>query len=418
LRVVLEHQDLIGPHQVADLSTRRAYSLYVVNRFDAALECAESGVRAAEEAGDGILLADGLLVLARVALSAQGPLRARQAAQRAVEMLQPVGDNARQAAALTELARAHSNLATVGIVAEPSEQAAAFAQRALDIGHRLGRDDIAAQACCYLGDARLAGGDLRGADDLRRAISLARADSRVETRVRCYVNAAGAFRSGRLDDAERYVAEGLRVAADGEFFAGQYRLRLTAAAVQASRGDWDAAIADLRTLLNTPGEPGVIAALARSLLARLLARRGDQEAGDVLSVALADPAVTGDSFVSGPLAVARVELGWLDGSLGELTDDAQRALDRADRAGHKTVYAELCTYLRRAGIDAPRPVDPPGPWAPTLARRWQEAANAWAALGERYERAVVLATAPDGVAKTQGLRLLRELGAVATIPAV
>jgi tetratricopeptide (TPR) repeat protein len=269
LRVVLEHQDLIGPHQVADLSTRRAYSLYVVNRFDAALECAESGVRAAEEAGDGILLADGLLVLARVALSAQGPLRARQAAQRAVEMLQPVGDNARQAAALTELARAHSNLATVGIVAEPSEQAAAFAQRALDIGHRLGRDDIAAQACCYLGDARLAGGDLRGADDLRRAISLARADSRVETRVRCYA-AGGAFRSGRLDDAERYVAEGLRVAADGEFFAGQYRLRLTAAAVQASRGDWDAAIADLRTLLNTPGEPGVIAALARSLLARLL----------------------------------------------------------------------------------------------------------------------------------------------------
>ena len=162
----------------------------------------------------------------------------------------------------------------------------------------------------------------------------------------------------------------------------------------------------------------MIAALARSLLARLLARRGDQEAGDVLSVALADPAVTGDSFVSGPLAVARVELGWLDGSLGELTDDAQRALDRADRAGHKTVYAELCTYLRRAVIDAPRPVDPPGPWAPTLARRWQEAANAWAALGERYERAVVLATAPDGAAKTQGLRLLRELGAVATIPAV
>ena len=61
--------------------------------------------------------------------------------------------------------------------------------------------------------------------------------------MRSYVNAAGgAYRTGRLSDAERYVAAGLRVAADGEFSAGQYRLRLTAAAVRASRGDWDAGI--------------------------------------------------------------------------------------------------------------------------------------------------------------------------------
>jgi tetratricopeptide (TPR) repeat protein len=420
LRVLLAHEELIGPHDVADLYTRRAYSLYVVNQFHAALECAESAVRVAEAAGDhGVLLADALLVLARVALFAQGPLRARQAVRRAVEILQPLGDAARLAAAFTELARAHSNLATVGIVAEPSEQAEVFAQQALDIGHRLGRNDIAAQAYCYLGDARLAGGDVRGADDLERAISLAGSDSRVETRVRCYVNAAGgSYRTGRLDDAERYVVAGLRVAADGEFFAGQYRLRLTAAAVRASRGDWDGAVTDLRALVNTPGEPGVMAALARSILARLLARRGDQEAGAVLRVALTDLAATDDTFVSGPLEVAQVELGWLDGSLGDLTDEARRALDRAEHVGHKTVRAELCAYLRRAGIRVPSPVDAPGPWAPTLAGRWQEAANAWASLGERYERAVVLATAPDGVAQAQGLRMLRELGAVATIPAV
>ena len=51
-----------------------------------------------------------------------------------------------------------------------------------------------------------------------------------------------------------------------------------------------------------------MAALARSLLARLVARRGDPEA-DVLAAALAGSVVADDSFVVGPLAVARVELG-------------------------------------------------------------------------------------------------------------
>ncbi|MEU4288477.1 AAA family ATPase [Kribbella sp. NPDC026596] len=417
LDVVLRHRELLDSRTAAELFTRRAYSLYVVNRFEAASESAESGVVAAQ--GDAVLQAEALLVLARVAMFAPGPMRARQAADQAVEILEPLGDDARLAAALIEVARAHSNLATVGIVAEPSRRAESAAERALNLSQRLDRPDLEAQANCYLGDARLARGDLGGDADLRRAISLAGSDSRIETLVRCYVNAAGgAYRSGRLDEAEKYVAGGLRAAADGEFFAGQYRLRLTLAAVQASRGKWDRAIADLRELLDAPGEPGVMETLARSLLARLLARRGDQEAGAVLAVALADRAVADDSFVATRLAVAQAELGWLDGSWGSLTDELRLTLATAESAGHRSVLGELCAYLGRAGIDVPEPVDAPGPWAATLAGRWHEAAAAWAELGERYEQAVVLATAPDRAARAQGLSLLRDLGAVATTVAV
>ncbi|MEV0796537.1 AAA family ATPase [Kribbella sp. NPDC050281] len=419
LDVVLRHRELLGDHQAADLFTRRAYSLYVVNRFEAALESAECGVGAAEAAGDAILQADALMVLARVALFASGPLRSRRAAEQAADLLEPTGDDARLAAALIEQARAHSNLATIGIVAEPGERAEAYAERALAIGQSLGRSDLEAQAGCYLGDARLARGDLRGDEDLRRAISLAGADSRVETVVRCYVNAAGgAYRSGRFDDAEKYVAGGLRAAADGEFFAGQYRLRLTAAAVQASRGQWDRAIAALRALLDSPGEPGVMAALAGNLLARLLARRGDGEAGDVLAAALAARPIADDGYVEGTLAVARIELGWLDGSLGAFTDDARLALTLVKEAEHRTMQAELSAYLVRAGIDVAAPAGAPGPWAATLAGRWEEAAAAWAALGDRYEQAVVLATAPDRRARAQGQVLLRDLGAAGTALAV
>jgi hypothetical protein len=60
----------------------------------------------------------------------------------------------------------------------------------------------------------------------------------------------------------------------------------------------------------------------------------------------------------------------------------------------------------------------PGPWAATLAGAWQEAAAAWGRLGDRYEQAVVLATAPDRQARAHGLLTLRELGAAGTTLAV
>ena len=50
-------------------------------------------------------------------------------------------------------------------------------------------------------DACLARGDPLGEADLRRAITPTGSDSRVETRVRCYVNGGGAYHSGRLHES-------------------------------------------------------------------------------------------------------------------------------------------------------------------------------------------------------------------------
>ena len=141
------------------------------------------------------------------------------------------------------------------------------------MAQRLHRKDLEAQAWCYLGDARLSRGDARGEADLRRAISVAESDSRDETRVRSLVNAAhGAYRSGHLDEAERFVAAGLQASADWEFFAGQYRLRLTAASVHASRGEWDRAVGVLRTLVDSALRAGDLS-LARVLIAERLSLR-------------------------------------------------------------------------------------------------------------------------------------------------
>ena len=420
LRVVLAHAEDLDATVRAVLLTRRAYSLYVVNDYDAALGVAESAVSLAEDVDDPVVLAEALMVLSRIVLFAGGPVRARAAAGRAVEILEPLGDDARLAAALIELARVHSNLATPGIVAQPSADAVRYAARALELCDRLDRDDLRAQALCYLGSGRLALGDPGGFDDIARAVAVGATDGPRETRVRTYVNAAGsAYRAGRFADARAYVATGLSLAADGEFAAGRYRLRLTSAAVSASEGAWDAAVAELRELVTSPGRPGVMAVLARSLLARVLARRGDPECVAVLAEALDDPSADGDSYVAGPLAVAQLEVGWLTGTLDGVPPLVERAVELAARSGHTAMRGELAGYLRRAGLAATAPADVPGPWAPALAGRWADAAVAWEALGERYERAVELASpGADDAARTTGLAVLADLGAHATVRAL
>jgi tetratricopeptide (TPR) repeat protein len=420
LRVVLEHAGRLGHATHARLLTKRAYSLYVVNEYETALPDAEAAVCVAEDSQDAVVLGEALMVLARIMLFARGPMKARQAGHRAVEVLEKVGDDARLAAAVIELARTHSNLPTVGIVAQPSTDAVQYAERALALCDRLHRDDLRAQALCYLGSGRLAQGDPRGSDDVERAIAMGATETRLEARVRSYVNAAGsAYRAGRPHDAKRYVAAGLRLAADGEFAAGQYRLHLTSAAVSASSGDWDRAIAELRQLVTSPGKPGVMALLARSVLARLLARRGDPEAGSVLDEALRDPAGTGDSFVAGPLAVAQLELGWLTGDTPDGVPPAVwKALELAKDSAHTAIQGELSVYLRRGGHDVTVATDIPGPWAPSLAGRWREAAAAWRVLGERYEEAVEMAWSGEDNTRAAGLDILNDLGASATVARV
>jgi hypothetical protein len=183
--------------------------------------------------------------------------------------------------------------------------------------------------------------------------------------------------------------------------------------VSASRGDWEHAIAELRRLVATTAQPGVMSLLARSALARLLARIGDPGAAAVLAEAWRDPASGGDSFVAGPLAAAQAEVDWLAGT-ARPAPAVLAALALAAESGHSTVQAEVCGYLRRAGHDVAPPADAPGPWGEALAGRSRAAASAWQALGERYEQAVELALCGDEA----GLAMLTDLGAVATLARV
>jgi hypothetical protein len=302
-------------------------------------------------------------------------------------------------------------------VAEPDLRVVEAASTSLELAEALGRTDLQSHALQYLGSGRLALGDPRGVGDLERAVSLAEVDPRDELPVRACVNAAGSFfRAGRFDEAERHVALGLERAGGGDFVAGVYRLELTRAAVMLASGRWDEASILLADLFERPAEPGIMRSLAGAQWARLLARLGRQgDAGAVLAQARTGREASRDVRVIGPLAVAELELAWLASRTEVVPDLVDRALAESRAQCHCSTEAELVAYLRRAGREASMRGEPPGPWAPTLARDHRTAASAWSMLGDRYEAALELASTGDPADRSDARLELQKLGAVATL---
>ena len=112
------------------------------------------------------------------------------------------------------------------------------------------------------------------------------------------------------------------------------------------------------------------------------------------------------------------EGGNLYGSGTPLPESLGVAVALATASGHTAMHGELAGYLRRAGHEATRPANPPGPWAAALAGDWRAAAAGWARLGDRYEQAVELALADDPDARAAGLTTLADLGAHAVVRVV
>ncbi|MFP3899746.1 MAG: AAA family ATPase [Acidimicrobiia bacterium] len=419
LHEVLRHRESLPRALVASLLVQQASSLYLLNRFGESQRAAEEAVEAARALGDPTALARAEITRARTVLWARGPNASRLAARRALDVLGPHGDPELRAIAHADLARALGELTTVGSVAEGCEEAVAEAGEALALAQELGRADLEGYALMYLGCERLALGDEAGAEDLDSAIRALRCFPRTELAVRACVNASGAaYRAARFDEAERYVEVGLQLGKDAEFASGEYRLALTRASVRFSRGRWLQARRELEALVGQGGEPGIMGPLARSVLARLVARQGEHAAAaTVLEPALDAAAGSDEVRLVGPVTIARVELAWLAGRGDDLVHLAEPVLAAPWMPGSVVSRAELCRYLQRAGHAVAGPAGAPEPWRTGLAGDWRTAAGLWAARDEPYEQALELVSGDDRSAADAGITILRTLDATGAVEA-
>lgn len=411
-RLGLEHEQLLDQETQAQLHGLAAQALYALTRFGEASRHAETAVELSEGQSPSSI-GRSLLTSSRMHTMTGEPALARAEIDRALLVLEPLGGG-------PVLAHACAMMGNLEAIESEWEQASAWSQRAIELADVSGSRDVEALARIYLGMAKIGLRDLSGFDDLNIAIDRAQQLDHGDYLCRAAINVAiGMIWLGRHSGTSGY----LDIA---EHAAREHRLDYLLFHVVAQRshvdlylGNWAAAERQLRSLLGTDRDPAAVLVLPLALLGRLLARRGDPAAGDLVArsweVARQSRQVHRMAIAGG----AMIEAAWLRGDHETVRVVAKQLQPIALRANLTYLHGETLRYLCRVGgsaesVRAHPAADIPAGFAAGIIGDWQAAATAWAQDGNPYEEALELTESPDPEVAFGGLRRLDDLGATAT----
>ncbi|HEU0198816.1 MAG TPA: LuxR C-terminal-related transcriptional regulator, partial [Burkholderiaceae bacterium] len=222
---------------------------------------------------------------------------------------------------------------------------------------------------------------------------------------------AGCGEALSLDAAERYLQRGTEFCAERDLDAQRLYQRAWLALVRLAQGRWDEASAAAHEVIGERRATTVARVMALIALGRLRARRGDPGVWQALDEARDIAAGTATLQRLAPMRAARAEAAWLEGRNDDARREAEAALPLGLAKKHPRFAAELLLWCRRTGASAEIPAFFAGhPFALEAAGRWQEAAQAWRALGCPFEAARALADG-DEPAQREALAALESLGA-------
>jgi DNA-binding CsgD family transcriptional regulator/tetratricopeptide (TPR) repeat protein len=325
---------------------------------------------------------------------------AEQAGQDAIDVLEPAGDPALLALAL-------SNQAQLFMLANRGPESIRYGERAVALAREVNDPATTSHALTNIGTAQWRLGDPAGQATIDEALRIALDAGDTEDACRAYVNISWQLIADfRLDEAERYLTAGMTLAEGAEFIGFLDYMRGERAWLEFARGHWDEAVRRAELVLDAHPNTRCTALM---LLGRIAARRGEPGAAGLLESAW-QMAVNADELQrTGPVAAARAEEAWLRGDLATARDLVAPVYAEAERLSAPVHQAELGYWLAKAG----QPVTVGGghPYAIQAAGRWREAAAVWEAAGSPYEQAAALAESPDPEPLLVALGILDELGA-------
>jgi DNA-binding CsgD family transcriptional regulator/tetratricopeptide (TPR) repeat protein len=320
---------------------------------------------------------------------------------RAIELLEPLGDD-------IELARGLSAVAFDHWVEDP-EKTEAMLVRALRMAERLADpgvlSDVLNNNAFFQFTSRHDWVPL-----MRRALAIALESQSEGQAGRAYANAYTFF------CAQYRFAEGERWWRDGVAYCDEHDIPTFATCLRGHRaialldlGRWDEAIALAERVLATEASP-VNLLTSQITSALVLARRGRPGALDVL-----DPGVTeADNLAEGAwiahTRLARAEVYWLEGRDAEAIADlkaVRAALDEADYL----LDAQLSVWELRLLGESNAITLAPGPWATSLAGDHAAAAVHWERLGCGYNAALSLHDSDNDDALRDAITRFETLGA-------
>ena len=248
-----------------------------------------------------------------------------------------------------------------------------------------------------------------GSAELLDAIRIALEVDDMEDASRAYVNLVWQLLDDfRLDEAERYLDEGMELARRAEFIAFFQYMQMERARLELGRANWDAALEVAGQQQLSSHTQGRVVAL--TVVGAVRTRRGDPGAEEVLEEARTLAESLDELQRTGPVGAIRSEAALLRGDVDEAVAIALPLYAEAARLAEASLTAELACRLVEAGHDVPVPGGD-HPFAIQAAGRVKEAAAAWERAGAPYHHAAALAESPDEVDLLRALTILDGLDA-------
>jgi DNA-binding SARP family transcriptional activator len=393
----------LAPGERALALEELAVAAYLADRLPEALDVIQRAIACCGQLGDVAAVGRCTRRLSRFHWYAGDGDRARAEAREAMEVLEPLGES-------VELARAYAGFCQLLLLNEEVEDAASWAERALQLATRLGDEPTRAAALVNLGITRI---QVDPDDDGPLLEAHAFAD-RVGERYEATRALGSAMFTlmhwARPAPARVYARRALDYARAHEVHNLAAYAEMADAWLRLRAGAWRdaerAAIGEIERGTN------VSQLLAKRVLTELAVRRGDADADARLADLVAQADRTRELQRIAPGVELEAERALLTGA--PLPVERLETLLASLRHGGRlrgSGAARIAAWAVLAGLDVD--VAPPLPTAHAelLRRDWRAAAAAYAAIGWSYDSALLLSLLDDEAALAEAGRIARGLGA-------
>jgi DNA-binding CsgD family transcriptional regulator/tetratricopeptide (TPR) repeat protein len=323
---------------------------------------------------------------------------ARAEAVEATRILEPFGDS-------NELGCAYSGAAQLAMLAGDVDGARHWGQRALELADRLGLDETRAHALVTLGTVDVQD-DPGQIASLLEAHRVATAAGEHHEAVRALTNLGYSLLDWGLPrEAKPFLERALAEAEEREIHHLAAYARISLGWLAFRGGGW--AEAERVAAAEARKGPSVTELLARTVLAEVAVRRGD-EGSDALLAELHERAWrTGDVARVIPVISLIVESSLLDRPRRFL--ELEQLLRQPLNESRLNVTLGAVAALAGVEVDVDGPAA--SPFTRVAAREWTAAADAYGDAGWSYDRALVLTLTDDPGALAEALEIARSLGA-------
>jgi DNA-binding CsgD family transcriptional regulator/tetratricopeptide (TPR) repeat protein len=397
----LRFGDRLPPSRRIELLKRRADECYVTDQYDEGIEALEEALVCSRTLGDKLIEGDLHRRLSEFLWCPGRTVESNRLGQHAVALLETLAPG-------KELANAYSNLAFLCAAAMRSDEAIAWARRALELGDRLNIGETAARSLVQIGSCE---GDM---SKLEQGLDRARLAGLVTLEAFTLFKLAGAaVENRRHTDARLYTDEGIALCEDRGFDLTRLYLLAERARLELNEGRSAHAAETASLVLRMPRTSTTPRILALIVLGLVRARRGDPERWALLDEAwkLAEP--TGELPRLGPVAAAKAEAAWLEGDQAAVDKATQNPLELAVERKASWLIGELAVWRRRAGLDwtIPSTAEVAKPYALELAGDPRAAAELWLELGCPYEAAIAVLDVEDDDLQRNALEQLQRMEA-------